>query len=272
MRRVLLVLVLLFGAVRLFGAEQASVEERWVLGRYVVEGRVDTGSGRQALNVRSGPGTSYQALGALNYGTDVTVYETRGDGWVRISKGPEAPVAVSVAPEAPVSDEERWIIGQFVKNGRVDTGETDAILNVRSGAGDSFPVVGDVRHGELITVFNEQDGWLRMTPASNDPKWVLGKYVQHGNEGTVDTGGSGAALTVHSGPGVKFSRLDQLASGAPVTISAVAGGWFCISPIESPEVEPDLQVVSEGPGLQMLLLGSSGIFLLLLLRQQKDDA
>jgi len=49
-------------------------------------------------------------------------------------------------------------------------------LNVRAGAGTSFPVVKQLLRGVLVQIYEEAAGWCRIHP--NEQQWVSGKYLQ----------------------------------------------------------------------------------------------
>ncbi len=54
---------------------------------------------------------------------------------------------------------------------------TAAALNVRSGPGTSFPVVGGLQRGDRVVILGSQNGWHRISFGSGDA-WVSGAYVQ----------------------------------------------------------------------------------------------
>lgn len=64
-------------------------EGRWVFGKYVNKQAVKMGSGTVSpnrLNVRSGPGTTFNKIEALSKGSSVDIYEKKGV-WARIGEG-----------------------------------------------------------------------------------------------------------------------------------------------------------------------------------------
>lgn len=179
------------GLLVLSGISPAFAQEKWVLGTYVKDGAIDTGSPGSKLAVRSGPGTSYERVDAIAHGTKVTEYEKK-NGWVRISLPPvestalkeffstedpknktpaltpaqTAPAQVAPAQVAPAQDA-MWVDGKYVKNGAVDTGIPSASLAVRSGPGKDYSTVKSLPNGEKVTVYETKDGWVRISP---DPK------------------------------------------------------------------------------------------------------
>lgn len=54
---------------------------------------------------------------------------------------------------------------------RVVTGS----LNIRKGAGANYPVVGDIRNGEVYTVVKESNGWGKLKSGAG---WIYLKYTE----------------------------------------------------------------------------------------------
>lgn len=107
------------------------------------------------LNVRSGPGTDRPKTGSVYGGNILGAYE-ESSGWVKIS---------------PV--EPRWVAARYlslVEKGRViaDT------LNIRSGPGADYPVIGKLAKGTEVVVYETENDWRRIDP---NEKWVSGKYI-----------------------------------------------------------------------------------------------
>ncbi len=115
------------------------------------------------LNVRSGPGTSFAKVAELKQGDLVNLLEKVSNYW-RIATGQFVSAdfvqVLQSATPAPVS----------TKKGRVN----NSFLNVRSGPGVNFAKVGELKQGEVVSIFETTaDGWIRV----GDGRWVLGKYV-----------------------------------------------------------------------------------------------
>jgi len=109
------------------------------------------------LNVRSGPGANNSSVRKLALGTTVTIYEEK-NGWVRISRN-------------------EWVSKQYIKmvkilpySAVVKTNE----LNVRKGSGASFPSTRRLQAGTTVTVYEEKNGWVRIS----DTEWVSGSHLQ----------------------------------------------------------------------------------------------
>lgn len=91
----------------------------------------------------------------------------RYDGWLPDDKDePEEPEK-PVEPETPADQDE--------PEGKKYTVGVTSWLNVRNGCGKSYPVVDKLYNGETVTVYEEKDGWGRI---SNDMDlWVCMDYL-----------------------------------------------------------------------------------------------
>lgn len=116
-----------------------------------------------ALYKREGPGTSYKVIGALSLGDVVSVYEQKGD-WLRIDATAQV-----------------WCCGTSNYMQRV-AGKTPAVLfkaqcivsaqYLRSGPAKTHQVIGTLQGGQVVNVFQVQDGWFRVS--ATHPVWVSG--------------------------------------------------------------------------------------------------
>ncbi|MEM7037947.1 MAG: TIGR02594 family protein [Bacteroidota bacterium] len=171
-------------------------EKMWVSGKYVEfsekkeekKGDDPINSGvitASSLNVRSGPGGSFDKVSdPLSNGASVQVFEQK-DGWLRIGK-------------------DQWVSGKYVKLGAAEdkapakeepkadqpigTGMvTASALNVRKDSNGSAEKVDQLKGGAPVTVFEQKDGWLRI----GKDMWVSGKYVRMGGAKPKATTGKG---------------------------------------------------------------------------------
>lgn len=147
--------------------------------------RLIAGTLKVQVNVRSGPGTSYDSLGLLNAGQKVDLLAQNADGtWYELLF-PSAPTGVG------------WISAQFVDNGGQPvptqtaqvtptasgpSGTTGQRLNVRSGPGTSYETLGVLEPGTLVmlTGKNETGTWLQIIfpLGSTDTGWVTAAYLK----------------------------------------------------------------------------------------------
>lgn len=259
MKKALFVSAFLLGAISAFAGS-----EQWVLGQYVKNNCIDTGTAGAGLNIRSGPGTTFSAIGSVKNGEIIKSYENK-DGWIRIS-----PDEVQVTTESNVAPQQ-WVQNQYIKSGRVNTGSSKAGLNVRSRPDEHSSVVKSLKSGERVTVYAREGEWVRIAPvakpvlaeikvpapverpvkkvaktAPTTPaapgRWLLSHYIK---DGLIDTGDSKSGVNVRSGPGIKHDPVGVVKYGEKVTIYATDGDWACISPMEADETLVQQEIVEQ---------------------------
>lgn len=127
-------------------------------------------------------------------------------------------------------------------------------LNVRSEAAKNADVVGSIKNGALVTVTDEQHGWLKVQ-AGQTSGWVAGYYLKKinssnvgsnstTNKATSSSTSSSAAVTarngttkakvtagslrIRSGPGTQYKVLGSLKAKDVVTILSRQNDWVRI--------------------------------------------
>jgi uncharacterized protein YraI len=173
-----------------------------------------------ALNVRSGPATSYGKVGLVYSGNSLT-WLGSSSGWqqVRLSNGAAG-----------------WVHGNYVScSGNTAPAPspstrtvcvTASALNVRSGPSTGYGKVGIVRRGDRLTVTSSSGSWLRISSPSG---WVSGQYTgscsgtsPSPNPGPAPvpappSGGSGS----NSDPSMQPSRKVSVGSGLRGTMARI---------------------------------------------------
>lgn len=105
------------------------------------------------INYRSGPGTSYEKRGTLKEGAKLTIVATK-NGWGKTSRG-------------------NYISLKYTKKIAYKATVTTN-LNIRSGPGTSYSVVGMYSKGTKVTVYSTSNGWAK----TGTNKYVLLKYTK----------------------------------------------------------------------------------------------
>ena len=122
-----------------------------------------------SLTIRSGPGSSYSAVGYVARGQVYEVYEQKtvsGKGWGRIDKG-----WICLTGYTSLKEVEEVVGGNAVKPTMTVTA---SILNVRAGAGSGYKIVTSLAYGTKVTVLETktvngvtwariEQGWVSMT-------------------------------------------------------------------------------------------------------------
>ena len=132
----------------------------------VQTGTVNITSG--TLNIRSGPGTNYSVIGSLNKGAAVTITGSTGS-WFSISiNGKTGYVSYSyirLSSSAPATS----------KTGTVNV--SSGTLNVRSGPGTGYSVVGSLKKGNQVTITGTAGSWYQIQ-FSGTTAYVSTSYVK----------------------------------------------------------------------------------------------
>jgi uncharacterized protein YgiM (DUF1202 family) len=183
-----------------------------------------------ALNVRSGPGTDYPVVGAL-YKGEVIEGTPDGSGWVSLSDREWVSEEYLAAPGSQSAVPKQAPIAQIEV-------QTD-LLNVRSGPGLNYPIVGILKKGEVFPLSGAgvNNGWVQLVWGD----WVSVDYVKilQGTEtdsspkpsavrevvattAQVNTGGSG--LFIRDNPDGEV--VGSLPNGAALALSGErSGDW-----------------------------------------------
>ena len=190
------------------------------------------------VNVRKGPGTGYTILARASAGSKAEIYQTTWVGssqWGRMANGWICMDYVSLSSDS-----------QSGSDGSSDTQTSGTVsgsnVNVRSGPGTGYAIVGRKNAGQTVTVYARKTfgglNWGRI----GDDQWICLAYVrlegsgntaapQPGSESSASTNGDGSTavqatgrvtsstgLNVRSGPGTGYARIKTLSPGTAVSI------------------------------------------------------
>lgn len=132
-------------------------------------GSINGVEAKTTVNVRSGPGTGYPVIGKIKPGT---VYPVVGQqtGWYAISYNGQTGY-VSSAYVTPTSSggQPPAAPGQGV--------EAITTLNVRSGAGTGYSVIGKIKPGTVYPIVGQQPGWYAIN-YNGQTGYVSAAYVK----------------------------------------------------------------------------------------------
>lgn len=143
--------------------------------------------------VRNGAGTGYTQVGTVTSGTQLVIVEAvqvNGaawgryvDGWVELANTNYSSSAT--LPTTPSS----------TTNGTVvcSTG-----VNVRSGAGTNYPVVGSAYNGQRVTVYETVNVNGSFWGRIGDSRWISLNYVKLDSSNTGNTGNTGGSTNTGS--------------------------------------------------------------------------
>ncbi len=133
-----------------------------------------------AVNVRSGPGTSYTILGKLSAGDKVEKLGVSGT-WTKINYNGKA----------------AYVSTKYVKDISETTAtymQATANVNVRSGPGTSYAKLGQLYKGTIVPKLGTSGSWTKIVYNSKTA-YVSTKYLKASSYtgGTGNSGGSGGA-------------------------------------------------------------------------------
>lgn len=198
------------------------------------------------LNLRSGPGLSYSILAVLPYGTtmeiiDADIPQADAYDWVEVwvssldMTGFVALMYIAKVTTTPVDAD--FPVGS--------TAVTTAALNIRSGAGLTYPIIVTLWVGAPVTITGAPVAasgytWYPIKTAYGTTGWVAGEYLTSGSVPTPgfavgDSVVTTAALNLRSGAGLSYSVIVVLWDGAPLTITGapVAVDGFTWYPVKT---------------------------------------
>ncbi|MGV0027537.1 SH3 domain-containing protein, partial [Phormidesmis priestleyi] len=105
-------------------------------------------------------------------------------------------------------------------------------VNIRSGPGTNYAIVGGLGNGARVSTFGSSNGWLRVNGG-----WISSAFTNGGsgggsgggsNTGTVTiTAGSG--VNIRSGPGTNYAIVGGLGNGARVSTFGSSNGWLRVN-------------------------------------------
>ena len=110
-----------------------------------------TGNG---VNIRSGPGTSYESIGSVNKG-DILFSKGKSDNWYMVEYGNTTGYII----EDYVTIE-RGGFYTAVDSGTLSVNGAD--VNIRSGPGTEYQSIGSVSSGTTLTITGKSDNWYQV--------------------------------------------------------------------------------------------------------------
>ncbi len=128
-----------------------------------------------SLNVRKGPGTSYAVAGKLRNGDKVTVTGS-ADGWYAISyEGGTGYVSSAYI----IKSDDGAATSTPDAGERTEGYVIASALNVRSGPGTNYNILGKLYSGELVEILGSTGGWYKIS-YNGGTGYVSAEYVQEG--------------------------------------------------------------------------------------------
>jgi len=199
------------------------------------------------VNLRSLPNTSSEIVGKAVQGEKLEVLSSQGDwyrvkkgglscwvaGWlVDINRGPlssgdPGPQAGDGANNPPAEEKTSY---------RAEA--TESGVNIRSGPGTGFKIIGQAGGGSQYDVLDKSGGWYKI-PSGGGWGWISEQYVKitvtTASRGSVERSapsGSGKAVVkgsevnIRSGPGTNYNVVSSANKGDTLLLVDSAKDWY----------------------------------------------
>ena len=190
-----------------------------------------------ALNVRSGPGTSYGVVGGLSKGKSATVVGTSGS-WYKIKYGSGYGYISSKYTSSSAVDSDSGSSSTTSSSKTMYC--TVSGLNVRSGKGTSYASKGILSYGQQVSVVNTSSYWYKIKYGSGYG-YVGSKYLSSSKPSGSSTTPVSApsnkektmyctvsGLNVRSGAGTSYASKGTLSYGQQVSVVNTSSYWYKI--------------------------------------------
>ncbi|BDU91165.1 enterotoxin [Clostridium perfringens] len=185
-----------------------------------------------ALNMRSGPGSNYGVIGTLCNNDEVEIIK-EVDGWYEIKfNGKSGYVSSQYIKVVDNESNEEKPSVSLNKQGVV---KVNSALNMRSGPGSNYGVIGTLRNNDKVEIIKEVDGWYeikfngKVGYASKSYITIVNEGSNNGTESEIKEGtvyGVSTNLNVRTGPGTSYQVIGYLLSGDKVKILGEENGWY----------------------------------------------
>ncbi len=194
------------------------------------------------VNIRNGPGTSYDIVTRASSGDRLPILTKSGD-WYCVNRP---------------SGEKGWIAGWLVnveKTAPATTSQssgqvavvTGSSVNIRSGPDTSYGIIAQAGLGDRLPVLDKSGDWYKISLSSGTSGWVAGWLVAVGTPiaqtsttvnpttpstsgGSTDSGKvavvTGSIVNVRNGPGTTNAVTGQVSQGERLPFLEQSGDWY----------------------------------------------
>ena len=184
------------------------------------------------LNVRTGPGLSYDIMTQVRENDELKVIDEKNE-WYKVRLA---------------GDQIGWVASWLVKNTEVSSGTNQvgtiisSTANIRKEATTSSDILGTVSKGTEVTVLFSQNNWVQIN-YQGQIAWVSGELIEVSAEkgspsnNTGETNAPGASsvtilkdgTNIRSGPSTDDASLLKASSGDTYTVLETENDWHKIT-------------------------------------------
>lgn len=114
------------------------------------------------VNIRSGPATTYDAIGSLNQGSQVEILGSKND-WYQVKTGQ---------------------LNGWVRNDLINLQKEYSLqvtgngVNLRSGPGTNFEVISWADKGDILTLLDTKGEWYQVKTTNGSTAYIKGSFAQ----------------------------------------------------------------------------------------------
>ncbi len=194
------------------------------------------------VNIRNGPGTSYDIVTRASSGDRLPILTKSGD-WYCVNRP---------------SGEKGWIAGWLVNVEQTaqatapqNSGQVAVVsgnsVNIRSGPDTSYGIIAQAGLGDRLPVLDKSGDWYKISLSSGTSGWVAGWLVAVGTPiaqtsttvnpttpstsgGSTDSGKvavvTGSIVNVRNGPGTTNAVTGQVSQGERLPFLEQSGDWY----------------------------------------------
>ena len=110
---------------------------------------------------------------------------------------------------------------------------TASVLNIRSGPGTGFAVIGELFEGTQVTVLREEGEWSEISSSVAGEAWVASAFLSSSDPATPPAAETATVtadvLNIRSGPSLDSAVVGRLFAGTTVSILQTSGDWTEVS-------------------------------------------
>jgi uncharacterized protein YraI len=126
------------------------------------------------LNVRSGPGTGYSVISSLPNGSAFGTTGRYSGGWVQRSAGGWVSTTYTSAGSGASSSSGASSGSGSSSPATLVVSTSGNPLNIRSGPGTGYSVIGSLANGTTVTLASRSGNWIHIVSGG----WVSGDYLK----------------------------------------------------------------------------------------------
>jgi N-acetylmuramoyl-L-alanine amidase len=201
------------------------------------------------VNIRSGPGTNYEIVGTVYQGTEVTISQQQGD-WYKITLGNTTGWVSSSLIDAKIT---------------AKVTVTGTTVNLRSGPGTSYGIVGQVSQGDTLTLLATEGDWYKVQTPQGKVCYIAASLASKAGSGSTTapsqtpppaqppTSGKqvqviSGPINVRSGPGTNYDKVGMIPDQGVFPVVTTQGDWYKIRLADGTDAWVAAWLVKEATG------------------------